>query len=646
MTHRQVQLARRQAREASLRRYQLLGRAPVASAAPDLVDGQAIKTRLVRRAAAIVDADPTLVDWVTDLLVAGHKRPGRPRELSVRTALICFVVQSIVNRNFLLFHLPQTLAGFTWRVKRELGIAYLRNGQPTQLSYNQLLAMFHDLANTFDAWGDDLGALDEQPDVRAERAANLQQFIERMIRASNHAAPMWSGNGAMDATLKWSWERPPGAALNSKIERNGKDGDGGPPLPLSEVAAGADGELDRAEFDTPEPAAAAKKSAGRTKRKASWPSTWSLGSAWVGRGNKTKGVHGIALHTMVRSDGPCLVETMSVTPANGDPVLAALPMLRRVFDHRSQDVSVLAAVAAGDVSILGDVVSDPAYTTRDFMGQLKAMGVSPIGRLHRTNQQGLRYNAVGRGKRAGEVVTFNGRPVCECMAHTPLAELRFPTFPYTNAEVRDYQAELAKTARFEWKPNGAPRTDGSRPYLAPHTGVPIDKLAGGCEHCIDETGDARVGSDGRPRRRCCTAQSRMITADALVFDQGPRFGGPEWFAKWNPRNRVEGSYGVMKNLAVIGYCRSYHQFVGLAHESLVALFAVIAYNFHMLRSWQAIERLKPGEPDPDFDPFAGLPSDQPTAIAPSKAPEPPARRGPKGLPIFAMANAGADPAPR
>lgn len=39
-------------------------------------------------------------------------------------------------------------------------------------------------------------------------------------------------------------------------------------------------------------------------------------------------------------------------------------------------------------------------------------------------------------------------------------------------------------------------------------------------------------------------------------EQGVRTGGPEWYAKWNPRNRVEGSYGILKNLAVIGYCRS------------------------------------------------------------------------------------------
>ncbi len=645
MTYRQAQQALRQAHEATARRYQKLGRAPVASADQSLVGAPVIKTRLVRKVAAIIDADPTLVPWVTDLLAAGKGR-GRRREFSVRTGLICYVLQCMVYKHFQLFHLPRTLETMDWRVRRSLGISYMRNGQPTQLSYNQLLGLFHDLADVFDAWGDDLGALDEEPEARAERAANLQEFVDRFLRASNHAAPMWSGNGALDATLKWGWERPQEIALNSKIERNGRDGDGGPPLPLSQIATDADGELDRDDFVDLAPAELVKKQAGRTKRPKNWPDTWGLGTSWVGRGNKSKGVHGIALHTMVRSDGPCLVESMSVTPANGDPVRAALPMLRRAFDYRSQDPAVLSAVAAGQAAILGDVVADPAYTTRDFMAKVKAMRASPFGRLHRQNQEGIRYDKAGVGKRVGEIVTFNGHPVCECMAHTPLAAIRYPKFPFTTKQLIDYQRELAKTAPFEWKPNGTTGPDGSRQYIAPHKGVKTDKLVGGCEHCIDETGAPRLGPDGRPRRRCCTVRTRRVPAEALVLDQGPRIGSPEWHAKWNPRNRVEGSYGILKNLGVIGYCRSYHQYVGLARETLIAVFAMVAYNFHMLNQWRARQDLAPEGPDDDFDPFGNLPSAQPTAIAPSVAPPAPVKRGPKGLPIFGSANAGSDePAP-
>jgi len=638
MTFRQCQDARRQAQLALDRRYALALRAPAAHVDPNLVKPPEVTTRLVRKVTAIVDADPTLVSWLTDKIEAGYKRPGRPRELSVRTALICFTLQVIVHRNFHLFHLPRMMAQLTWRVRRELGISYLRNGQPTQITYGQLLQLFHDMADVFDAWADDLGALDDEPEVRAARAADLQELSNRLVRASNHAAPLWSGNAALDATLKSSHERPPDSMMNSKIERRGRDGDAGPSVPLSEIAVDANGEVDPGLFATIDPVAVVKAaSTGRTKRKRGWPSTWSLGASWVGRANKSKSVHGYALHTAVRSDGPCLVETFTVTPANGAPIEAGLPMLRGIYEHRSTDPAVLAAVAAGEVFILGDVVADGAYTSTKWMLQVKAMDASPIGRLHRTGQEGVRFHQVGRGKKAGEVAVLGGHPVCECISHTPLAGLRYPKFPYTSAELRTYQAENDKIDAFEWSPNGAVRPDGSRQWIAPHSDLKEDGHLGGCEHCIQDDGTPVVGLDGRPRARCCQVHSRLLPRDVLALDQGPRFGSRAWYCRWTPRNRVEGSYGVMKNLSVVNYCRSFHHFVGLARETIVTVFAIVAYNFHMLNQWRAQQAFKrPPSEDDNFDPFGLMPDAQPVAAAPqvAKAPEP--FKAPKGLDFLGL----------
>ena len=88
-----------------------------------------------------------------------------------------------------------------------------------------------------------------------------------------------------------------------------------------------------------------------------------------------------------------------------------------------------------------------------------------------------------------------------------------------------------------------------------------------------------------------TVASRLIPKDVTAFDMGMIHGSPEWYDRWNPRNRVEGSYGVLKNLAVVNYGRNYHHFVGLARETLVTVFAIVAYNDHMLRSWTAKQRL-------------------------------------------------------
>lgn len=61
--------------------------------------------------------------------------------------------------------------------------------------------------------------------------------------------------------------------------------------------------------------------------------------------------------------------------------------------------------------------------------------------------------------------------MCECIVHTPIAELRFPKFPYNRRMLADYQAEIVELADFAWEPNGARRADGQRQYLSPHGGA-------------------------------------------------------------------------------------------------------------------------------------------------------------------------------
>ena len=319
-------------------------------------------------------------------------------------------------------------------------------------------------------------------------------------------------------------------------------------------------------------------------------------------------------HSVVRTDadGPCLVESFTVTPANGDPADAVMPLLRRLHDRRSTDDNVLAAVDEGRAAILADVVADPGYTNATIDRwhlPIKALGANPIGRMHRTNQDGPRLHKVGRGARAGTVLTFGGRPVCRCILHTALADLRHPTFPCTRAVLDAYQAQAALVARFEWEPNGAPRAGGSRSWLAPH------RASGPLLH---RSVPPPARRRDRPRRR-----------------RPPRLA--DWYRRWNPRNRVEGSFGILKSLAVIYYGRDYHHFVGLARETLVAAFAIVAYNAHMLAQWEARTALAESDDDSDDDPFGGLPSAQPAETAPgataaraaARCPTP--ARGPKGL---------------
>jgi hypothetical protein len=138
--------------------------------------------------------------------------------------------------------------------------------------------------------------------------------------------------------------------------------------------------------------------------------------------------------------------------------------------------------------------------------------------------------------------------------------------------------------------------------------------------------------------------SRLLPRDVIALDQEERFGSPDWFALWHPRNRVEGSYGIVKNLAVINYCRSFHMSVGLARETLITMFATVAYIFHMLRSWEAPPALAASKsPDDGFEPFAPeLPSAQPVATAPTVPPAPKPKRTPRGLPFLGGNRDGSD----
>src|SRR5690606_21955314 len=136
----------------------------------------------------------------------------------------------------------------------------------------------HSMADAFDAWDERLVGHPDEDAVRAQRADDLQQLVERLTAASTAPAPRAGGEVAVDATMKWAWERPPGSA--GKVGRRGNDGDAGAPARLADV-------LDGEEPQDPEPSQVVKR-IRRTARKESWPATWSLGSEWAGRANKKK----------------------------------------------------------------------------------------------------------------------------------------------------------------------------------------------------------------------------------------------------------------------------------------------------------------------------------------------------------------------
>jgi hypothetical protein len=565
-----------------------------------------ISTTLLRRAVGVVDRDRDLVGFVTTCMRAAQKREGRPVELPVRTALICFVLLGICGSNFYVLNLPELLASLSWRARRQIGVDYKdRKGHPKQVSYQQLLRAFHTMAAAFDPLDRSISW-----EVAQQRAADLAQFSFRLIQSSitDRFRP---GDFAVDATLKWGWDRPGG--LHAKLQRHGRDGDAGPPPSLSDVIDDSGVAFIR------DPLAELR---ARSPKGPHGPSTWGPGSAWVGRPNARKSVYGIALHavTATNSSAPPVIEAIAVTPAPGLPATAAMPLVQEIQVSREK---------RGCHRPLGQVVADPAYTANpaDWQLPIRDLGGSPVFRLHRTNQ-------AGRNLHQG--VTFvDGRPYCPCIPDE-LAEIAFPRFPARKAQYDAFALEATKRRRFEMKANTGFRADGSRQFKSPHWDA--ERRGGGCIHCVYADGSPVIDKvTGKPKPTCCTQATKVFSREELGLYQEDPFGEPDWFTHWNARDRVEGTFGIFKNLAVVNWGHDYHHFVGLVRETLVATFAVVAHNFHVQRNWRARMALAPPRPHRSTRKLAAIDT---TAVVPSTNGATPKRRGPKGLEFLGTPRAG------
>jgi hypothetical protein len=603
-----AQRAREHGRDVRARQAYSLGRAVPIPRDPNYFE-TAITPALVKEAADIIDRDPELIEWLAARRADHQGGPGRPSAVSLRTALICFWLMSVSQRNFHLINLAALVDALPWRIRRDLGIDYRDSrGQAKQISYNQLLRVFHNMADAFDPYAEGIGDKDEdQNDNETEddstgngnesekdeenkkakaayrRAADLQELCNRLLRAST-AKISHNGGYAVDATLKWAWERPrKGIALNSKIERRGKDGEAGRPLTLSDV-------IDLDDATDLEEAGLLRDPLVSEQRKSRYEQkTWSGGADWVGRKNIKKAVFDYALHTAVVTDPdvPNVVEAMAVTTAKALPAPAIMPVLRELFDVRTAVLAATDGSSNEGARPLATVVADPAYSANveDWQLPLRAMGANPIFRLHRTNQGGMWEE---RG-----TLFIDGYPCCPCAAHALVHE-DFPTFPYTRAQLAQHHKWTKDRARFAMLPNGNWLPDGGRQFKYPHfvRKLPAGTAAGGCPHCVDAFGNPVIDpTTNRPRPRCCTSFSKKFDAHELGLYQVPSHGTEDWMDEWNPRSRVEGGYGVLKNLALVNWGRDYHHFVGLAREALVATFALMAYNFHTQRTFEARRQL-------------------------------------------------------
>jgi hypothetical protein len=195
--------------------------------------------------------------------------------------------------------------------------------------------MFHAMADAFDPYAtDEAGELLSEHEAR-HRAADLQELVNRLLRASTSGV-VHCGDYAVDATLKWAYERPRRGvgSLNNKIPRRGKDGEAGPPVPLSSIIDADDTEDLEEVGLVRDPLEPEQRRSSRYDQK-----TWGGGAGWVGRRKRNgtnKGIFGYALHTATVTDAsaPNVVDAMALTTSAALPAPSIMPALRELHDAR------------------------------------------------------------------------------------------------------------------------------------------------------------------------------------------------------------------------------------------------------------------------------------------------------------------------
>jgi hypothetical protein len=511
---------------------------------------------------------------------------GRNREVSIRTVLMCVMLLHRVHGHLRITDVDDLTMDCPREMLLRLGLVR-PNGQ--YVNAKQVWRLFRRIVESLDPTGVAMRRTLSE-DEETERRTALQWFTDRMIEAS---IPSWmthdSGDYACDATMKWAFSKPPIRAMQ-RAPGNNRAGVNMASI-LPETMTLAESGFDSS--DRPE------------RNSQSQISRHDTDARLLGR-TDGKGVFGYANHTVVRTgndSGPILTERMRMTPATAHPAKSMTPLLQGLAEDRRNNPAISRRIATGQARALGKVSADCGYSQavdEDWYLKIKAMGADPISRLHATNQAGLHL-------RHPEVTFCDGMPICECVP-LALTEIRYPGPGASLIEIAEFSRKMEdRDARFGFRTNGATRRNGSRQFLAPH--FDAKSRRGGCEYCVDASGTPVTNENtGEQRRRCCTKSSYVFNAKQLAQYQEPRYGSKPWCPDWGQRNRVEGSYSLVKNIGAVRWGdQDSHHYRGLAFETVIAALAIVVTNLEQVELWEIVEpdvaRLPGRPPNPGLDQY-------------------------------------------
>jgi hypothetical protein len=496
-------------------------------------------------ALALID-DSGVATWLEEAVTATHRRPGRPREISVRALLVALLCLALDDRALHLSAATEVLfVRLSPTARRTLALtSTVTNEASFTARYRQVRYLFHAVRAVLDpsslALNRRLSASelaerskqmsDEQRDVARER---LERFMGELLFASLpkrfNEEPTAYG---LDATPVPLFSRGPSA----RTGRCASDPDGG-----WYVREGDHRERE--------------DHRGRKRARVHW----ALEATVLTTASVTAGTVGSA---------PKLVVGLALGRPGVDPAGTATRVLAGAVSRGAK---------AGPLGV------DRAYSgalASGFHLPTRALGFSPV-MDYRVDQLGRQANSHG-------AVMVEGSWYCPGLPEALVSATS--DFRAQRIDEATYAARILARADFALKRKSGPDPDGYERFMCPALGEHPKVRCALRTSSLVHLGKRTVATPPRESPTICSQHSITIAPDVGGrFAQSPAFGTVEWARLYATlRNTIEGWNGFAKDTAHEALAQPARRRVrGIAAQGMLLTFLYVAANLRKIETFEA-----------------------------------------------------------
>ena len=509
----------------------------------------------VERCTALIDRSGVAA-WLEEELRARWRRPGRPRELSVRALLVSLLLLAVDDRALHLSGASEVLfCRLSKNARRELGISREVEGRRSCLArYRQVRYLFSKVASVLDPSGlaknrrlspEEFASvcrtLSEEEETLAR--SRLESFMGRLLRASVEECAVVSPRDlayGLDATAVPLFSRGPSKRSNL-------------------CASDPDGGWYVREGDHRE----REDHKGRTRSRVAW----ALEATVATTASPTPGT---------LSSFPNLVVGLALTRPGIDPGGTATRVLEGVRQR---------GFAAGPLGV------DRAYSgafAEVFHLPARAMGFSPV--------MDYRIDQLGRQANSHGAVMVEGTWYCPSMPEVFVTA----TLHMREKRIDDdtYHQRIAARADYALRRKSGPDADGYERLGCPAQGSHPKVRCPLRAPSLSSFGKRTVEPPGEPPRLCQQSAITIAPDVAARFAQEFAFGSEQWSRHYATlRNTIEGWNGFVKDPAHEALAQSARRRVrGVAAQGIFITILFAAANLrkidahrHQLANLEAVE---------------------------------------------------------